>query len=235
MKSQTRLFNLSLFAGLLLNAVGLWGQPTDGSANEPTLKPEPVTEDEPRRETNDAATELRVGGDSGIRIRVSGRHRPEIVKFGSDAIVREGEESSDVVVIFGSAIIDGSVRGDAVVIGGKAKVNGLVTGNLVVPLGSAELGPNAHIEENAVVIGGTLSASPEARVDGDRVELAWDGGLPSFVGVKNWIMQGLILGRPLPHQSGWWWWVALACALMYLLTALVFARPITAGVGALES
>jgi uncharacterized RDD family membrane protein YckC len=75
-------------------------------------------------------------------------------------------------------------------------------------------------------------------MDGNPVEISWtvlEEKFPPVAGLKNWVMQGLVLGRPLPHHFGWWWYVALACAAFYLLTALVFARPITASVGALEA
>src|SRR2546428_806171 len=81
--------------------------------------------------------------------------------------------------------------------------------------GSAELGPNAHIEGDAVIVGGDLHADPSARIDHSPVEVSWsrlEERAPVLAGVKNWVVQGPILGRPLPHRFGWWWIAALACA-----------------------
>jgi len=162
----------------------------------------------------------------------------EIVRVGSDTVIREGEEVNELVIVFGSAVIDGKVNGNAVVVGGKVKVNGTIRGNLVAPFTAVELGPKARVGENLVSVGGSFTADPGARVDGNRQVVSWDvieENLPPVVGAKNWIMQGLILGRPLPHRFGWWSWAALACAVFYLLTALIFRRPINASVATLEA
>jgi len=107
-----------------------------------------------------------------------------------------------------------------------------------VAMGSLELGPKAHLKEKAVVAGGELKRDPSAIVDEEPVLVSWtkmEKKLPPLGGLRKWVFQGLILARPLPHQFGWWWWFALACALVYILTAVIFSRPITASVMALES
>src|SRR2546422_8866812 len=116
---------------------------------------------------------------------------PEIVKFGSDAIVREGEEVGEVVVIFGDATIDGKVRGNVVVVAGDAKVNGTIGGELGVPLGSAELGPRAHIEGDVTAIGGGIKADPGAKGGGNPTEIfrtVLGEKFPAVTRVKNLIM-----------------------------------------------
>jgi RDD family protein len=227
-----------LVLSLLLGIGAVRGQPADEPAADQPARPEREEKSGPTGETNDAAVEIRVGDEEGFHFRVHGRDGSDIVRFGSNVTVREGQEVDQVVVIFGDATIDGKVRDAVVVVGGKAKVNGTIGGELVVPLGSVELGPNAHVEGDVTAIGGGITADPGARIDGNPVEVSWsvlEEKFPPVVGVKNWVMQGLILGRPLPHQFGWWWYLALACAAVYLLTALVFGRPITASVGALEA
>jgi RDD family len=219
---------------LLIGGVEVRGQQTDEPMADPPSKPE-TEKVEATAETNDMAVGVRAGDEGGIHIRRDGR-RP--VRFGSNVTVREDQEVDEVVVIFGDATIDGRVRGAVVVVGGRAKVNGTIGGELVVPLGSVELGPTAHVEGDITAIGGGIKADPEAKIDGNPIVISWEKveeKLPPVVGVKNWVMHGLILGRPLPHQFGWWWYLALACAAVYLLTAVVFARPITASVGVLES
>ena len=42
----------------------------------------------------------------------------EIVKLGGEVIIARGEEARDVVIVFGSARVEGWVRGDMVVVGG---------------------------------------------------------------------------------------------------------------------
>src|SRR4051812_49421090 len=74
------------------------------------------------------------------------------VVFGDNVEVKEGEEVHDVVVIGGSATVNGKVTGDCVVIGG-----------------TVELGPKAELERDLTVVGGVLDADPEAKINGNRV------------------------------------------------------------------
>lgn len=168
-----------------------------------------------------------------------GRERPrEIVRVGGDVMIAEGEEAWNVVSVFGSVRVEGEVRGDMVVVGGSAYVDGLVRGDLVVPFGKLELGPNAEVRGDMVVVLAELIDQPGAYVAGERFEFtlsALEEHLPPMTGLRRWVMEGLILGRPLPHQSGWWWWFALACALLYVVAALIFPRPVEYGVRALDT
>ncbi len=163
---------------------------------------------------------------------------PEIVRFGGDVTIGAGEEARDVVVIFGTLRIVGRVRGDVVVVGGRTIVDGRIEGNLVMPFGKLDLGPGAEVEGDVVAVLGEMNADPRAYIGGQRFELtasSLESHLPPMEGMRRWVMEGLVLARPLPHEFGWWWWFALACALFYLVTALVFSRPIAFGVNALET
>jgi hypothetical protein len=94
------------------------------------------------------------------RRRRSGGGRDDRVRFGGSIQIGEDEKvPGDVVVIGGSAQIDGEVDGDVVVVGG-----------------SLTLGPKANITNDAVVVGGGLRRDPGARVGG-RVEEVSVGGL----------------------------------------------------------
>jgi hypothetical protein len=81
--------------------------------------------------------------------------RGDRLRFGGDVRVDEDETiTGDVVVIGGSARIDGEVRGEVVVVGG-----------------SAELGPRAVITRDLAVIGGVLQRAEGARVQGQLHEI----------------------------------------------------------------
>jgi uncharacterized RDD family membrane protein YckC len=164
--------------------------------------------------------------------------RREIMHFGGDVVVGKDEEARDVVVLFGTVRVEGRVRGDVVVVGGTAIVDGVIEGNLVMPLGKLELGRDAEVEGDVVVVLGEMNAAPGAYIGGERFELtlsAIEAHLPPMTGLRRWVMEGLIWARPLPHQAGWWWWYAGACAVLYILVALMFGRPIALGVGAIET
>jgi hypothetical protein len=87
------------------------------------------------------------------------RRRGALVRFGGNVSVPADEiVTEDVVVIGGSADIDGQVEGDVVVVGG-----------------SARLGPQAEVRRDVTVVGGTLDRDPGARVGGEVTEVAVGG------------------------------------------------------------
>jgi hypothetical protein len=69
---------------------------------------------------------------------------------------------------------DEHVTGDVVAIGGGAKVDGQVDGEVVVIGGALELGPNAVIRRDAVVVGGVLRRDAGAVVNGSIKEIGFD-------------------------------------------------------------
>ncbi|MHB8520375.1 MAG: RDD family protein [Limisphaerales bacterium] len=161
--------------------------------------------------------------------------RKEAIVFGKDVVVREGEVYRQVVVISGNATIDGTVDGDVVVVGGSAKITGKINGGLVVVLGSATLGPDAQVKRDAVVVGGPLVTEPGARIEGGRQEIGIGAGWTHFNPLVGWIGKGLLHARLLPPSRGWWWIAAFAFLFVYVLTALLFPRPMQACVRALET
>src|SRR5687767_13115489 len=133
--------------------------------------------------------------DPPSRRRSSRQSLNDLVVIGNDVVVKEGETARDVVVIAGSALIDGTVTGD-----------------LVVVLGKAKLGPNAVVRRDLVVVGGTLEADPAARISRDRVVIGASNTLVQGLGWLRWPSQwfnaGLLYARPLPHQYVWSWAIA---------------------------
>ena len=85
----------------------------------------------------------------------------------------------DIVRIGGSVTVDSDefVRGDVVVVGGSASINGEVDGEVVVVGGSARFGPQADVRGDITVIGGGLSRDPGAVIRGAINEVGF-GGIP---------------------------------------------------------
>ncbi|MEO5740763.1 MAG: hypothetical protein ABIS29_09235 [Vicinamibacterales bacterium] len=85
----------------------------------------------------------------------------------------------DIVRIGGSVTIDSDeyVRGDVVVVGGSASINGEVDGEVVVVGGSARFGPQADVRGDITVIGGGLSRDPAAVIRGAINEIGF-GDIP---------------------------------------------------------
>jgi uncharacterized RDD family membrane protein YckC len=139
----------------------------------------------------------------------------------NNVVVKKGETARDVVVMGGSATIDGTVAGD-----------------LVVLMGSARLGPDAEVRGDLVVVGGTLDADPAARIRGDRVVIpSVDEFLKHVSWVKwpaQWFHSGLAFARPLPHEYFWSWMIAGIALLLYIVIAVLFPRQVQASVTVLE-
>jgi len=77
------------------------------------------------------------------------RHSDDRVRIGGRVVVDEDEVVKDVVVIGGSARIDGEVLGDVAVIGGVL-----------------EIGPHANIHRDVSLVGGRMQRDPAARIGG---------------------------------------------------------------------
>jgi uncharacterized RDD family membrane protein YckC len=163
-----------------------------------------------------------------------------VVSIGHDASLPEGAHADSVVAVFGSATSAGNVSnsvvavlGDSHVTGpvddsvvavlGAVYVNSRVRQDVVAVLGNVELGPEAEIDGDVVVIGGSMTRDPHAIVHGsvDRILGGFGGGL---AWTRPWVENCLLYGRPLAFAPGlgWVWGVALGFLVLYALLGLLF-------------
>ncbi|MFL6601736.1 MAG: RDD family protein [Steroidobacteraceae bacterium] len=153
---------------------------------------------------------------------LAGQHAESVVAiFGS--AVSAGDVDNAVVSVFGAAHVTGKV-GDAVVaVLGSVYVNSEVDGDVVSILGKVELGPEARVRGNVVIVGGDLTRDPSATIDGHVqtiVSTDWEG----FDWLRPWVNRCLLYGRPLAFTSGigWAWGIALGLLALYVFTAFLF-------------
>lgn len=150
-----------------------------------------------------------------------------VVRMGQSYTLPAGQRVREVVVISGSAQIDGEVDRDVVVI-----------------LGTATLGSSARVGQSMVVVGGAVVVEPGARIDGDFVVVGGGAdapadfrpgrehviiGPPIGVPVRSalpWVTRGLLLGRPIVPSLAWNWILVGVSLLIALLIALVFTQPV---------
>lgn len=160
-------------------------------------------------------------------------HRSAIVMVGRDVVLNADETAEAVVVIGGSALISGRVTESVVVIGGDVDVEGEVRDTVVAILGTVRLKNGAVVRE-VVSVGGSAEMTPGATVrDGIHevgigipgIELPW---------LREWFVQCVIKMRPLAPQVPWVWAVAGVFLLVYLLIAVLFAKPVKACVEDLD-
>ena len=134
--------------------------------------------------------------------------RGDRIRFGGNVRVDEGEVvTGDVVVIGGSARIDGEVRGEVVVVGG-----------------SVELGPRAVVTRDLAVVGGTLQRAEGARVQGQFHEIGIGeldfGDLAPWRDWRRGSMRGFTRTLALMSTLGR---VAILCVLGALV--MLLGRP----------
>jgi uncharacterized RDD family membrane protein YckC len=210
----------------------------------PSVPAEPSAEAAaPRPETSSTASTPR---------RKTGRAQtPELVAFNRDITLGADDHRTAVVVIGGSATVEGKVDEAVVVIGGDVVVHGPV-GEAVVAIlgkvtldapaaevvalgGGVELGPKADAR-NVVSIGGPIERDEAARVSGSVAEVAFFETMPDFGGLRAWVRHAFFLGRPLAFHPDlvWAWMIALVALSVYVLIGLLFPRPIALCVETLE-
>lgn len=218
--------------------------PAAAAPAAPSLPPEPAQEAAaPESETSPTASTPR-------RTRRQAE-MPPLVAFNRDVTLAAGDHRAAVVVIGGSATVDGKVDDAVVVIGGDVVARGPV-GNAVVAIlgkvtldapageavaigGGVELGSNASVRE-VVSIGGPIEKHEEARVSGSMAEVAFFETMPDFSGLRAWLRHAFFLGRPLAFHPDlvWAWMIALVVLGVYVLIGLFFPRPVSSCVETLE-
>jgi len=118
---------------------------------------------------------------------------PSSVAMHADAVVAAGEtHENDIVVMFGSARIDGTVTGDVVVLFGHLEISGTVEGDAVSFLSSAKITETARVEGDLVNIGWNMKRATGSTVRGETVNFDFmsfvpfagdGGGLPGLLRV----------------------------------------------------
>ena len=158
------------------------------------------------------------------------RTRNGVVRIGDSYTVAAGDRVREVVVIAGSATIEGDVDGDVVVVLGAARLAGtsVVGGDFVVVGGSATIEPGAVVDRDVVVVGGELDAPPGFSSGGEHVAIGFLGSGVPFDALGPWFSQGLLWGRPLVPSLPWMWAFVGVIFLMYLIINIVFERPVRA-------
>ncbi len=93
----------------------------------------------------------------------------DVVQFGNDIVVRQGEDVHDVVCFLCSIQVDGNVDGDMVAFLGNIHLRGHAERDAVVFLGNLTLDENASIGQDAVVFAGSLRTGASSSIGKDRV------------------------------------------------------------------
>lgn len=230
-----RLFALAAALGVALLAGHSWAQPAD--APEPPAEATPTTPPpqderviqaivpEPPKVSEEGAGEPA----RAPRRTYSGIRREAVVSIGKAVEIRADESAETVVVIGGSAKIDGGVEAGVVVVGGDVEINGEVGDAVVAVLGNVTVGENARIDGDLVSVGGLINRLPGAQITGQLQQIDFGGiGLPEVEWLRAYLVHCILKLRPVAPQVGWTWAVAGVICLLYVLIAVLFPRPVQA-------
>ena len=224
-----------LTAGVI--ALGLGAGVSAQTPERPAPASRPQVSDPPPDATaspqpSPAATDELQAEEDGFRRR---RFARPAVRIGEDHLVRAGESVREVVVISGSATIEGRVEQDVVVVLGSATLgpNASVGGDLVVVSGSATIAPGATVGQDFVVIGGETHVPPDFSPGGEQVVVGGRLLGYNFEKLTGWVRRGLLWGRPLVPELPWMWAVIGSFLFVYLLISLLLTGPVQAGVATL--
>lgn len=158
----------------------------------------------------------------------------QLVRVFSDGELKADEECNEVTILFGSGNVLGRVRREVRNFFGSLHIDGTVERNVVVGFGNLTLGSNAVVNGQIVLIGADLESHPDAQLARAPIEYGRFGDYPVVAEFGQWLRQGLLLGRPLPPGVTWVWWVAGVFLLMYLVTLVLFPKPVEACAQVLE-
>jgi len=151
-----------------------------------------------------------------------------VAVMGNTTIAHGAKVAGNGVAVLGRLDSKGEIGGEAVSVLGGVSIDGRVRGNAVAVLCDMNLGPNAVIDGDLVVIGGRLTKDPSALVRGDEIRMPYVGDFANVEWLTSWLTRCVFLGRPLGFgpNLGWAWGVAGAFLLLYIVMAVLFAKSI---------
>lgn len=153
-----------------------------------------------------------------------------MVVIGRDAVLPAGESVEAFVVVGGSGKVYGRVREAAVVVGGDLGVYGQVGKEAVAILGNISAHNGSRIRGDTVSVGGRVKVAEGADVPRPQAIQ-----FPDVTWLRGWLVQCVLLMRPLSLGVSWVWLVAGVFLLVYLLIAALFPRPVRACVDELTA
>jgi uncharacterized RDD family membrane protein YckC len=252
-----RWFIHAAMAGLCAFAGATYAQNTEPAA--PPAPPPPNVEAPdtpaaaPTPDVEAPDTDAQNTGDTEVRFPRRHSSQNERVAVGSDATLEKGQEADAVVSVFGNSTSEGdvsdavvSVLGNTRVPAGSAKdviavlgnvyLNTKASGDVVATMGSVELGPEAEVGGDVVIVGGDLKRDPRAIVHG-AVNQILPISIGSFEWLQPWTRKCLLYFRPLAIAPGlgWAWGLALGFLALYVLIGLVSRNSVDRAVRTFET
>ncbi len=120
-----------------------------------------------------------------------GIHKGILVE--KDIHIGPDERQDNVIILGGSALIEGLIEENVVALGGRVTLKGRVQGDVVGLGAQVVLKSTALVEGDLVCIGGTLEKEPGCRIEGDTNYFKLSTLLPKFAdGWKGFLALSLV-------------------------------------------
>jgi uncharacterized RDD family membrane protein YckC len=170
-----------------------------------------------------------LAASAGVPAIAGAQGRP-VVRIGQDYTLGAGTVAREVVVIAGTATIEGRVESNVVVVFGQARLarTASIDGDLVVIGGSAIISPGARVGHDLVVVGGAFDPPAGFVPGGEQVVIGTAGVGTGLRAIGPWITRGLFWGRPIVPDLPWVWALVGISFLFYLALNVVFRQPVRA-------
>jgi uncharacterized RDD family membrane protein YckC len=151
----------------------------------------------------------------------------DVMRVGSDYTLKNDQQTGDLVVVAGTATVEGESH-DTVVVFGNAEISSTanIEGSLVLIDTDTNVAAGAQLHGDLVVIGGQFNAPADFAAGGSHVVIDNHTLGGRFEGVFAWVTHGLLWGRPIVPNLGWVWAAVSVFFFVYLLLNLVFEKPV---------
>ena len=224
---------------------------------EPVASAEPAdgaSQHEALRESRDIQTESRRGGEFvgigsnvsvaenetadvvvaiGANYSLKGRSLTQaVVVLGNGEIL--GPVGGNSVTVLGEVRIEAPVEGDVVIVASKAYINAPIGGNVVLVASEVEFGPNTRVRGETVMVGPEPVTHPDASFLGPKRKMPIADLIPgeligAFTSLRDYILHGILFGRPIVPGLAWCWYIVGFFFLFRLILVLLFPKPIETG------
>lgn len=152
--------------------------------------------------------------ESDATVRISGDF-----KLGKDE-----STNNDVVIIGGTAEIEGNINGDLIMIGSKGTFSGRANGDMILVGTTLRVKQGATANGDFVSIGSDTPGSDNLKINGDRTSLNAFAPITPFFPE---MISNLFLLRPMSPSSSIGWVLAIVALALYLASAMAFPKPLT--------
>lgn len=154
----------------------------------------------------------------------------DVIRVGQDFTLGVDDAARNVTVVLANATIEGRVPGDVVVVLGEAHLaaTAFIEGSIVVVGGSLRVDDGARVRRDLLVAAGTYQAPAVFSAGGDHIVIGPQSFGGRMAGLIDWLMRGLLYGRPIVPSLAWVWMVVAVLFFVQLFLNVVLDRPVTA-------